>query len=488
MAGRYVRGPGVGSVARVVSNTRRKGKGPEARSGIDRRRALEARVQAAEQDITAHKETLYKERWVERTTRKAKAKAAEMRMQEILDEEQQELERRRAKLRQMLADEERHLLAEAAAQVETPLEKQARMRERVRELREERESDRQREAKERKRQQFLMNSEPVRQLKRKQELEKLVQHRDVQLKEKEIVKQHEKEVDEFFSRMWLEDKASKDRRYAEEQQQRAQRARQQQMVLNEQMQAVEQARQQQLLLVEEERKLRLQAQEQAAIEAKRQQEEERRGRQRMMAELDRFNKQTIELRAQEAQRELEQDLQYLQENIDAVKGEAEAERERKAQVMQEVKMYNDYIQQMKAFEKQRERQAMQALLDKLERERQARQQLLDEVMQTRRQQIDAKLQAVELEKMEAAQEYHNLVRAIKEQEAAEEERKKSERIRAREAAKALQEQAQDNARRRREEEQRQADEARRLREMDRQYEETLTRELQSLAVTGTSAH
>ena len=65
-----------------------------------------------------------KEKWVERTGRKAKARAAEMRMQELLEEEEAELNRRREKLRLLLDDEERHLLAEAAAQVETPLEKQ----------------------------------------------------------------------------------------------------------------------------------------------------------------------------------------------------------------------------------------------------------------------------------------------------------------------------------------------------------------------------
>ena len=67
------------------------------------------------------------------------------------------------------------------------------MRDRVQKLREEREAERQREAEERKRHHFLVNSEPIRDLKRKQQLQQIVAQRDHQLKEKEVIKQHEQE-------------------------------------------------------------------------------------------------------------------------------------------------------------------------------------------------------------------------------------------------------------------------------------------------------
>ena len=103
---------------------------------------------------------------------------------------------------------------------------------------------------------------------------------------------------------------------------------------------------------------------------------------------------------------------------------------------------------------------MNALLRKLEREKAARKRLLDDVMQTRQQQVAARLQAVELEKLEAAKEHRDLVEAIRAQEEAEDRRRAEERERAVRAAEALKRQARDNAQRRAQEEAQREEEAR----------------------------
>lgn len=56
----YIRGPGAGAAAMVVSGSRPRQRNPEARSGLDRRRHLEERVQVAEQAVADHQRTLYK--------------------------------------------------------------------------------------------------------------------------------------------------------------------------------------------------------------------------------------------------------------------------------------------------------------------------------------------------------------------------------------------------------------------------------------------
>jgi len=101
--------------------------------------------------------------WEASTTRRLQQNRAACRLTELTATEEAKLEARRqryapafsiaiatnstlaaaARLKTMLADEERLLLAEAAATVETSLDRQAKMRDRIKTLRETRESERQ---------------------------------------------------------------------------------------------------------------------------------------------------------------------------------------------------------------------------------------------------------------------------------------------------------------------------------------------------------
>lgn len=68
-----------------------------------------------------------------------------------------------------------------------------------------------------------------------------------------------------------------------------------------------------------------------------------------------YARETIARRTEDAKRELEEDLFYLQESLQHVAHEADSERERKIQFAKEAKMYNEYVKQMREYEKEHER-------------------------------------------------------------------------------------------------------------------------------------
>lgn len=81
---------------------------------------------------------------------------------------------------------------------------------------------------------------------------------------------------------------------------------------------------------------------------------ERRKFRRLQTEMARANQVTVQRRAEEARRELEQDMQILQEAIEATKGEAEAVLAEKRRMAKEMLLYQKYMEEVRAYERERE--------------------------------------------------------------------------------------------------------------------------------------
>ena len=102
---------------------------------------------------------------------------------------------------------------------------------------------------------------------------------------------------------------------------------------------------------------------------------ERRKSRRLQTEMARANQVTVQRRAEEARKELEQDMQILEEAIEATRGEAEAVAEEKRRMAKEMQLYKKYMEEVRAYEREREQNIdmfHRAESDKVRRQDQAR--------------------------------------------------------------------------------------------------------------------
>lgn len=81
---------------------------------------------------------------------------------------------------------------------------------------------------------------------------------------------------------------------------------------------------------------------------------ELRRQRRTRMELARYNQITVQRRAEEARKELEEDTRLLNEAIEATRGAAAAAQAHKQRIAQEMKMYQQYMDQVRAYERERE--------------------------------------------------------------------------------------------------------------------------------------
>eukprot|EP00045_Choanoeca_perplexa_P011594 m.123740 g.123740 ORF g.123740 m.123740 type:complete len:499 (-) comp15686_c0_seq1:2920-4416(-) len=459
------------------------------------RRRQEGLRETARQIVESDHQLGLRHQWEASTTRRLQQKRATRRLAELTLAEEAKLEARRQRLKALLEDEERLFLAEAAATVETTLDRQAKMRDRIKTLRETREAERQQVAEAKKQELFLRNCDPVRLVQQQQNLKAVVAAREEQLQIKQRRQQHEQAVDAMYDQLWLEDKRAKDAKAERDASAAKQRTRKQQAVLQQQRAAVEQARERERLLKAEEERLRQQEAELMLQEQQREQEQAQRKRQRMRSELNRHNQQAIQRKQAQQQAELEEDIKLLKDVLAAAEGEDEVQVANRQRMTREMQLYLKYVHEMKAqraefeqavehFHLQEAEKAMQRTQARLDREQAARDSLMQEVMATRQEQVASKLQGVEQDQLEAAKEFEELMQAIEAHDRIEAEEKAAGLERQRQHAVMLQQQAASNRRLRQEEEQRIDAEARHLREQDLAYENKVKDQLLQLSVSG----
>ncbi|EDQ93107.1 uncharacterized protein MONBRDRAFT_1351, partial [Monosiga brevicollis MX1] len=361
------------------------------------------------------------------------------------------------RLRELLQEEERLLIAEAAATVETTLDKQARMRERIKSLRENRESERLQVVEEKKRQLFLNNCDPVRQVQRNMAEAEVHRVRQQQLEEKAHHQRRKEAIDQLYDRLWLEDKEAKDAKAARDKAAAQARTQQQKEILQAQMAAVEEARHREMALREEEESLRRQAEALQAEEEGKLRQRKAEQQRRLKMEMDRHNRHATAIRQKEQEDELKRDAELLQQVLDAAQGEEQYQRDHKQQLQREMRLYRQYAEDIAAqrrameesvelFHQQEAQRAIDRLQAKLDREQAARDSLMQEVMAVRRQQIAGKLAGVQAERDEAAREYHELMLAMEAHDQAEAEAQEATRQRRLNHAEQLRQQAETNRR------------------------------------------
>ena len=107
------------------------------------RRRKEALVEEAREETKFLKQCDLKSSWVKTTNKRIERNTLKRRVQQELLKETFALEDRREMLREMLLEEEQGYIEEMESMQETTLERQAKMRERAKQLKEKRERERQ---------------------------------------------------------------------------------------------------------------------------------------------------------------------------------------------------------------------------------------------------------------------------------------------------------------------------------------------------------
>ncbi|XP_063147212.1 cilia- and flagella-associated protein 53 [Candoia aspera] len=338
-------------------------------------------------------------------------------------------EERKERLRNLLEAEEKGFIAEMESQEEAVEGRQNSMRMRAEELREKREEARRKLVAEKRELQCRENCEEVRLLLSQQHMMEVCKDRLAQLALKEELNKQKEREEAMYAALWEEDRLAKEARAAEEAKKRsgwgeetinmlnAQRA-----IADAQKEEARRLKEEEAKLMEEERQLLKLENEQAEIERRRKLRE---CRDMLLSSIKEKARHLNEVRQEELALEMKILDHVLQESLE----DTEGQKQRKEELLKEQQIYQAYLAQQREEQKRQEKE-----MDKLraedtakmwakraEKERamkQARDRLLKEVMDTRKLQVEEKLQrnAKEQEDLRqdkellraALQEYHHL--------------------------------------------------------------------------------
>ncbi|XP_075248978.1 cilia- and flagella-associated protein 53-like [Convolutriloba macropyga] len=424
---RYVRGNLPNLVAVIAKNPSSK---PLDHLILDNRAKAEqlAEVQARVEE--AKKKDLRSD-WENKTNKNIERNQIRRRVNDILLQNQFSLEDRREKLKSLLATEQQQWVTEMESKAETPLERQLKMRERAKNLRQQREREREELVATLEDQRWRENCEELRTILSKRSALSLNAEREKQVAVKQAQERQNMIDDDFFMNLWKEEIDGKATRETLDAQAKLERDKDMLSVLREQMAAHEKAREEEARIKQEEyellmqeNKLRAYEDEQARLEKLRKQEETRN-----MYALS--IKQRLKKQAKEEQEELALDMKILESLLEETKNEAAEHAIKKARLRLEYQRYRDYLAQLKAEEARQEKELEQMLEAEQKKvfekrrlqmckEREARQKLLQETIESRKQQIHARMMEIEEEKKQAVIDKENTLKALAEHKAIEE--------------------------------------------------------------------
>eukprot|EP00041_Stephanoeca_diplocostata_P037877 m.1454369 g.1454369 ORF g.1454369 m.1454369 type:complete len:503 (-) comp25119_c0_seq14:262-1770(-) len=365
--------------------------------------------------LDVNRRSLHRAKFEDGTDARIRRKTIEQKTQRILDERETALEQRRAKLRALLAREEESYGEFVEASVETPIEKMARMREQVKQLREAREQERLVFVKDMEDQAWKNNCDPLRGARNRQVALATNEHHRVQMREKEMLSQMEAERDQMYDELWEGDRVAKERREKYEEHQRQIEMQKTTEVLMEQIAMQERNRHQEKLNRETEQRLRL--------EEARMMEEEDRLKMNDKINAQRRFKSILDKDAAERQayaetiskEDMAADLQLLEEIESERKNTKELAQQRKMQLKREAMEYLEFLQQMRELNKQREADR-DAFIDEEGRRARAKQNsgwrehkakriaMMNDVIATRREQIRLRKEENERERQQILEE------------------------------------------------------------------------------------
>lgn len=413
---REITGPTPHSVAVRGKPTLRR---PREHLILERRKQEELREEANSM-VHYNKQFDLKTSWERTTDKKIQLNTVQRRMEGLLQQQQYSLEERRDKLRSLLQSEEAAFHCEITGQQETVLERQAKMRERARMLKEKRETERLEIAEQKLDQRWRNQCEELRATVTKRHQDQVCRERAEQVHFKQVERRHKEQEEQMYAQLWEEDRQAKCHREEMEAALQIERNREMLQVLTLQKSAIDKQKEEMLQLREQEAELLKEDAALRAVEQQRMQQEKRRRQESTKSDLDFSLKLKMKKRAKEEQEELAMDMKILEQMLAESTNEAMQGLQKKNQLREEIKCYRGYL-----AEQAREEERMERELDSLvtaevakqwakrveqwRREKEARKKLMQDVIDTRRKQIEEKLAVIEQEKRAAQKEREALL-------------------------------------------------------------------------------
>eukprot|EP01029_Cantina_marsupialis_P016666 TRINITY_DN3722_c0_g1_i1.p1 TRINITY_DN3722_c0_g1~~TRINITY_DN3722_c0_g1_i1.p1 ORF type:complete len:483 (-),score=207.65 TRINITY_DN3722_c0_g1_i1:193-1641(-) len=185
-------------------------------SSILKRQRMEWNEQRQLSQINEMNKIMAKVTFEQRTSSKIRKLEIERRIERSRQLAAEDLENRRKKLRTLLLNEEERYQQEIQDGFETPEQRRARMHERARELKAEREAERQRQVAELRERQFRTNCDDVRGVDSRNWVRQVANERTSQLHERQRMTSTQMAEESRFAQMWEEDKRRKDEKARQE--------------------------------------------------------------------------------------------------------------------------------------------------------------------------------------------------------------------------------------------------------------------------------
>ncbi|KAK9532096.1 hypothetical protein VZT92_009499 [Zoarces viviparus] len=319
-----------------------------------------------------------------------------------LNQQEVHVEERRDRLRVLLETEEQQLLQEMEENMETSVERLAKMRERAKTLRDKRETERQQLVSDKLEQLFRSQCDEVRSFQSRHIEQQVCSERAAQVRSRQQRQQQEQQEEEVFEELWEADRRAKEEKEAQTEESRRQRNRQQVEVIRSQMEEAELQRQKHRELREEEATLMRQQQEMQVLQQQREQQQTLQDQQTRRRHLDQGLRLKMKRLSREQQDELQLDLNILQTVLGQEVDEKQGVAQRKAEQREEQRRYRQHLSEELQKQRREEEETEQLMEEMLKeawtkREQQSRQQrearnrLMEEVMEARSLQIQHKL-------------------------------------------------------------------------------------------------
>ncbi|KAG9265593.1 cilia- and flagella-associated protein 53 [Astyanax mexicanus] len=372
--------------------------------------------------------------WERNTEQRMVSATIDRRVNEAMEQYQMSIDERRERLRKMLESEEREFLRATEEQNETVLERQTKMRARAKYLQEKRESERQKVAAEKLDQLFREQCEELRTAETLRRRDEICRERAAQIRTRDEARRLHKDEEMLFANLWENDRLAKEQREIQE----AQRQRESNFhtlaFLQDQMMAAEQQRQQAKQLKEQEAKLLREQSEMLRLEEQREHKQKLQSQERRRRQLDLSLRLKMKRVAQEQQDELALDMSILEQLLTIEKDEKKEEALRKLELCKEQQTYRQYLAEQLEEQRRQEAETEQLIEAELQQtwnrraaqwnlEKEARDRLMKDVLDTRRIQIQEKLERNAQKQVELAKERDDLNRVVQENKLLDEQEK-----------------------------------------------------------------
>ncbi|XP_053504914.1 cilia- and flagella-associated protein 53 isoform X2 [Ictalurus furcatus] len=401
---------------------------------VERRKQEDARNNVLE-FTKDHRACDVRMRWEMNTEQRMVSATIGRRVHEAMEQYEMSIDERREKLRKMLESEERELLREMEAKEDTVLDRQARMRERAKYLQEKRERERQKVVAEKLDQLFREQSEELRVMYTRRQLDEVCTERAAQIQTQREERQLQQEEEMLFAQLWEGDRLAKEQRENLQAQRQRENNLQQLAVLRSQMEAAEQQKLQAKQLKEEEAQLLRDQREMMRLEEHREQRRKLQDQESWCKQLDISLRLKMKRLAREQQEDLALDMSILELTLlTPVKDEKKEETLRKLELREEQRRYRQYLAEQLEEQRKHEAETEQLIEAELQQTwnrraeqnrlvKEAKDRLMKDVMDTRRLQIQEQLERNAQKQAELAKERDELNRTIQENKLLDEQEK-----------------------------------------------------------------